>query len=398
MLLTIIRKELLLATRDIHALLVLFLMPTAFILIMSLSLQDTFSKSEQEKPRIGILFSEQTDTKKPLAKLLTKINGFQTKLYNDESELLNLAKKDLIQAAIIVPKKFFNEVENEDFTPEKKRLQIHYAPTTPHAMSILIESSIRKSLISERLNKLLDEIGFDPSKYEIQRQKFSGTGLITTYELYSDSTQKKPSSVQQSVPAWLIFSMFFVVIPITTTFLNEKQNGTMQRLKTLPIPTSYFLTGKLVPYLGINLIQTGLMFLVGIFLVPILGGQALELNNQSWLLLPMSAAISITAITLALLIATLVKTTEQATTIGGLINLLLGAIGGIMVPTFVMPQMMQNLARISPMNWGLEGFLSILLRGGNFTDILPEIIKLALLSTVFFTLAIYFYHRSTRIY
>ena len=42
MLLTIIRKELLLTTRDIHALLVLFLMPTAFILIMSLSLQDTF--------------------------------------------------------------------------------------------------------------------------------------------------------------------------------------------------------------------------------------------------------------------------------------------------------------------------------------------------------------------
>ena len=49
MLFTIIRKELLLAARDIHALLVLFLMPTAFILIMSLSLQDSFHKSEEEK-------------------------------------------------------------------------------------------------------------------------------------------------------------------------------------------------------------------------------------------------------------------------------------------------------------------------------------------------------------
>ena len=172
----------------------------------------------------------------------------------------------------------------------------------------------------------------------------------------------------------------------------------MQRLKTLPIPTSYFLTGKLAPYLGINLIQTGLMFLVGVYLTPALGGQALELNSQAWLLIPMSIAVSITAITLALLIATLVKTIEQATTIGGLTNLLLGATGGIMVPTFIMPQAMQNIASFSPMNWGLEGFLTILLRGGSFLDILPEMTKLTLLSAVFFSLAIFFYHRGTRIY
>ena len=101
---------------------------------------------------------------------------------------------------------------------------------------------------------------------------------------------------------------------------------------------------------------------------------------------------------LALLIATLVKTIEQATTIGGLINLLLGATGGIMVPTFIMPLAMQNIASYSPMNWGLEGFLTILLRGGNFIDILPEMAKLSLLSAIFFSLAIFFYHRGTRIY
>lgn len=398
MLLTIIRKELLLATRDIHALLVLFLMPTAFILIMSLSLQDTFQKNEDEKPRLGVFFSEKVNENNPLNKILTEVEGFQVSPFISESILLETTQLDKQQAAIIIPEGFYNNVKSKASIPDAKKLKIFYAPTTPHAMRALIESAIQKLLISEQLTILLDEIGFDPKENKIQKQKLNGMGLISTHELYENSTQNKPSSVQQSVPAWLIFSMFFVVIPITTTFLNEKQNGTMQRLKTLPIPTSYFLTGKLTPYLGINLIQTGLMFLVGIYLTPALGGQALELNNQSWLLIPMSAAISITAITLALLIATLVKTIEQATTIGGLINLLLGATGGIMVPTFIMPQAMQNIAGFSPMNWGLEGFLTILLRGGNFIDILPEIAKLSLLSAVFFSLAIFFYHRSTRIY
>ncbi|MCK4586575.1 MAG: hypothetical protein KAU29_04500, partial [Gammaproteobacteria bacterium] len=75
MLLTIIRKELLLTTRDIHALLVLFLMPTAFILIMSLSLQDTFQKSESEKPLLGVFFSGQIDKKSPLIKMLDSVDG-----------------------------------------------------------------------------------------------------------------------------------------------------------------------------------------------------------------------------------------------------------------------------------------------------------------------------------
>ena len=398
MLLTIIRKELLLTTRDIHALLVLFLMPTAFILIMSLSLQDTFQKSESEKPLLGVFFSGQTDEKSPLNKILDSVDGFQVTQFKNESDLLESTKQDKHKAAIVIPQGFYNRVKSKKPISDDHRLQIYFAPTTPHAMRALIESAIQKLLISEQLNKLLDEIGFDPKENRIQKQKLNGIGLVSTHELYTNSTHKKPSSVQQSVPAWLIFSMFFVVIPITTTFLNEKQNGTMQRLKTLPIPTSYFLTGKLAPYLGINLIQTGLMFLVGVYLTPALGGQALELNDQAWLLIPMSIAVSITAITLALLIATLVKTIEQATTIGGLINLLLGATGGIMVPTFIMPLAMQNIASYSPMNWGLEGFLTILLRGGSFLDILPEITKLALLSVVFFSLAIFFYHRGTRIY
>ena len=58
-----------------------------------------------------------------------------------------------------------------------------------------------------------------------------------------------------------------------------------------------------------------------------------------------------------------------------------------MVPTYVMPEVMKNVSGYSPMNWGLEGFLTILLREGSFADILPEIIKLLALSAVFLMFA-----------
>ena len=58
------------------------------------------------------------------------------------------------------------------------------------------------------------------------------------------------------------------------------------------------------------------------------------------------------------------STTEQATIATGATNLLLGALGGVMVPRSIMPEALQHLALLSPMSWGLEGFLDILLRGG----------------------------------
>ena len=40
----------------------------------------------------------------------------------------------------------------------------------------------------------------------------------------------RPSSVQQNVPAWLIFGMFFVVMPMSALFIVERRDGTLARL------------------------------------------------------------------------------------------------------------------------------------------------------------------------
>jgi len=100
-----------------------------------------------------------------------------------------------------------------------------------------------------------------------------------------------------------------------------------------------------------------------------------------------SFGLSLTAVGTAILIAVSAKTVEQATTIGGIINILLGAIGGIMVPKFYMPEVMQSLARLSPMSWGLDGFLDIFLRGLGPTEVLPEFLKLVSLGILLLLLA-----------
>lgn len=410
MLFAIIKKELLLVRRDIHSLAVLFLMPTAFIIIMSLSLQDSFEeeKGNDKKIAVGLVFQSAADKKTALGQALMKIEGFSVRQYANYQLMTSSMQHDHLVAGLVLPAGLISSVQKNTKIKASDRLHLHYAATTPGYIRKLVHSSANRAVVSFQLDKLLASMTPDPLARKAQKERFLGDTLLVENEWVSQRVpsgvietklknipHSKPSSVQQTVPAWLIFSMFFVVIPISMTFLVEKQLGTLQRLRTMPVPSGYLMTGKLVPYLGINLLQALLMFLVGIYLVPMIGGEGLVLSNNAWLLIPMTLCISLAAISFALFIATFVKSTEQATTIGGTSNLLLGAIGGVMVPTFIMPEVMQNVAQLSPMNWGLEGFLSILLKQGDLASILPEMVKLIIFALCFFLLAMLFYRRKT---
>jgi ABC-2 type transport system permease protein len=53
-----------------------------------------------------------------------------------------------------------------------------------------------------------------------------------------------------------------------------------------------------------------------------------------------------------------------------------------MVPKFVMPDFMKEFANVSPMSWGLEGFLDVFLRRGTISDVMFEVVGLVLFGLV----------------
>ena len=67
-----------------------------------------------------------------------------------------------------------------------------------------------------------------------------------------------------------------------------------------------------------------------------------------------------------------------------------------MVPKFVMPAFMQRLADASPMNWGLEALLDVLLRGADVPALMPHALRLLGFAAVMFALALILIRRTTR--
>ena len=380
-----LKKEFLLLTRDVHAVTVLFVMPTVFIMIMSLAMRDLFES--QSGVSIDVLVVSR-DAGKGAEAFLKAIEGISTFKFHrlGEGVATESINEQMLAGdakfALIIREGFSAALEGDEKGRKgEKPLELLVNPSVTVQTQMVLRGALEAKLAGLRRDALIDRLGALLEAAGIDKAMLKGddaSPVELSYVSRGGRSFKIPSAVQQTVPAWLVFSMFFIVIPISNTFISERGQGTLMRLKSMNVSRVSLIAGKMVPYLFINAIQVLIMIAIGMYVVPLFGGTALTPGSSPGGLALIAAAVSFSAISLALLIASLARTTEQATTIGGVLNIIFGALGGIMVPTFVMPRFMQELANFSPMSWGLEGFLDIFLRDGGAADVLPESLALVL--------------------
>lgn len=375
----LLKKEFTLIFRDIHALLVLFIMPTLFILIMSLALKNSYSNTIDVKLKVAIITKENNEKIQTLISDINNSSFFETKyqlIKEDTKELLYDKNYDFI---ISIDSLYLDKIKNND---KEFKIEIFTKPDSQQQKIELLKSLIVNSSKTTILKEFLSMQNID-SKTLTNLNEVIDTNIIYKNE----NIVLKPTSVQQSVPAWLVFSMFFILIPISNTFINEKNFGTINRIRSINVSLLPILISKIFPYYLINQIQVIFMILVGIYIVPLLGGDKLEILGNYSMIFLVSSIVSISSISFALLIANISKTTEEATTYGGVSNIILAALGGIMVPKFVMPQFMQEATNFSQMSWALESFLEVFVRGGDFSDISSYVYRMLFFAIICLVIA-----------
>jgi ABC-2 type transport system permease protein len=172
--------------------------------------------------------------------------------------------------------------------------------------------------------------------------------------------------------------------------VKEKNQGTFVRLKTNPISYATILGGKVLVYLTVCLIQFALMLLVGLYLFPYLGLPNFEINGSYFLLFLVAIFSGLSAIGIGILIGTIAETQEQSAPFGATLVVILAAVGGVWIPVFAMPKMMQIFAQISPMNWGLNCFYDVIIRNNSFMEIFPGLLMMGLFFVAMMAISIYY--------
>ena len=382
--LAVFTKEVRLLARDIHGLALLFILPLVFILIMSLALQNLFDARAGKGLGVLVLNQDRGELSETLVQRLSDNAAFAvhdadaTASPETLPRLLN--EGPYAFAVHISPDYSQNLKKQTSETDAPPLVTILVAPQTTRQTELVFTAALREALARQRAVELW-------GVYVEPILSASTDPIAVEYAYRRGDNRETPTAVQQNTPGWLVFAMFFIAVPFSNSFIRERQFGVLRRLRTTNIgPLAQFF-GKLAPYFLINQIQVVLMLATGALLVPRLGGDALAINGGPLGLVVLAAALSFAALALALLIAVTARTTEQATMLAGIGVIVLGAVGGVMVPTFVMPAALQNIAQFSPMAWGVEGFLDLFLRGGGLAEVLSEVLKLLCFGAVALSLA-----------
>jgi ABC-2 type transport system permease protein len=362
----LIGKEALLLYRDRHALAVLFLMPALFLVLMAFAMSGL---NQDQLPPLQVNLQVEhssADSDFFISALQAQLNDSHLQHSNNNQQPIIAIDKNfsahLLDTPHIGPSLSFPAA-----TDHLSRQRIHSAVTIA-----LAQTRLRAFLID---SQLLDSQA--PVAEQLLLVQARTQSQLPQYDvLSSGNLAAKANASQLSVPAWLIFGMFFVMLPMANSFQYEQQSGTLLRFRGLQLNFATLALSKLLPYIGINLIQFAVLLALGVFALPVLGLPALHIGEHLSAYFVLALCIAMASCSLGLLIAALAKNTEQALLLSAGSNIILAAIGGVMVPKSIMPIAMQQLAELSPMSWALDAFLTLLVGQGSIVDILPWCLRL----------------------
>lgn len=169
-----------------------------------------------------------------------------------------------------------------------------------------------------------------------------------------------PSGVSYYAGAVAMLFLLFSSAVGAISLLEEKEAGLFDRLTYGPGGSRVIVEGKFA-----FLVLQGFLQVTIIFIVAWLGfGVDLPGHVLPWAGTTLFSAVAAAGLALAFVL--LCRSKQQAQTLANIVVLIVSAVGGSMVPRFLMPQWIQDLGWLTPNTWALEAYTEIFWRAGGF--------------------------------
>jgi ABC-2 type transport system permease protein len=169
----------------------------------------------------------------------------------------------------------------------------------------------------------------------------------------------------------LVLFMFLTSMTAATQLILTRQLGVSRRMVAAPVRVGTILVGETLGRFGVAMVQ-------GLFIV-LLSAVAFGVSWGD----PLAAGIIVVLFALvgtgaAMVVGVFGNNPDQAGALGIMAGMLLGALGGAMVPLEIFPEPARTIAYLTPHAWAIQGLREVALRDGTIVDVLPELAVLVL--------------------
>jgi ABC-2 type transport system permease protein len=213
-----------------------------------------------------------------------------------------------------------------------------------------------------------------PAAFDVQLQRLYNPEGITQYNV---------------VPGLMGVILTMTMVMMTgLAITRERERGTMENLLATPALPLEVMTGKIVPYVFIGLIQVSIILAAArfVFHVPFVGGV---------IAIYLSALLFIAAnLTVGITLSSLAQNQLQAMQLAVFYFLPNILLSGFMFPFAGMPRWAQFIGNLLPLTYFNRLVRGVLLKGNGWVDLWPSVWPVAVFTIVVMGIALRFYRRT----
>ena len=259
---------------------------------------------------------------------------------------------------------------------ERPALLVEADATDPMATGTALGAvaQIARSAVQKNAAGALSYLAGTPYAFDVRVHRLYNPEGITQYNI---------------VPGLMgVILTLMMVLMTGLAITRERERGTMENLLAMPVQSIEVMTGKIVPYIAIGLLQVTLILVAArtLFHVPFMGN-LFTLYGVALLFVAANLTVGIT-------LSSLAKNQLQAmqmTVFYFLPNILLS---GFMFPFRGMPKWAQGIGNVLPLTYFNRLVRNIFLKGGDWGDLWPDVWPMMLFTAVVMAIALKFYRKT----
>ncbi|MCY2964049.1 MAG: ABC transporter permease, partial [Planctomycetota bacterium] len=395
---------------------ILLLLPLIFITILGTSTGQLFAlKEKAKKIKVGIVNADQKELSALILTEVELVDALTVEEFPDMEAARKKMEQGEFDVTVYIGPEYTDRVEalrlgdllakkgllKDELTSLDVKVESSaYWATAKQVVEKLVFGFAYKTFVPQILRrdklKLALELKREANKIDEESDAAeaaaaaAGTADTAKTELQqiADRIGEQKSPINESnfvyqiiVPSYTVMFVFFIVMLMARSMIEERDLGTLNRLRMSPATQAATIIGKTVPFLIVSVIQTILLFIAGrVFF-------SMSWGVQPWVLLPVIVCTSMSAVGLGLLVATTARTDAQVSAYGNFLVLTMAGLSGCMMPRQWQPPLMQKLGLVTPHAWSLIAYDQLLTKQyPEFQQVAQSCGMLLAFAAVFFAL------------
>jgi ABC-2 type transport system permease protein len=391
MIATVVRVGLLRMWHGRTEILLTFVVPIVFFTIFAFIFDEQIGLGRSPRVDLAVVDEDATDLSRRFVTELAEWDSLRLYtppghddgpfVFSSEDPARELVLAGALPLALVIPEGWSAGLTSPG--EEAVVLRLLADPSDPVATQVVSALLTQTSgrIIGERVRQRLGAVlGLSPDKLaESPLAGFADPAALEVVDLYSAS--KANPVVSMYAAGIAVMFLLFGAVGNSGTLLEEEESQTLERLLCSELSMLQLLAGKWLLMTIVGIVQVTVMFAwaqlaFGVDLLGHLFGFGV-----------MTVVTAAAAASFALTLAAVARNRAQLNAVSVILILCMSALGGSMVPRYVMSESMRQVGKITFNAWALDGYIKVFWRDLPVAELAPELTVLGITAVVLFGVA-----------